>query len=86
MTGIWLKRLGATATNETARDAHGQLQGLLDYYNKNQTSGELREIDWDGHRNAIHTPDVVDKIKAKYEAFMDTEYTVESAVAKTGGT
>ena len=86
MTGIWLKRLGATATNETSRDAHGQLQGLLDYYNKNQTEAKLHDIDWDGHRNTIHTPNVVDKIKAKYEAFMETEYTVESAVSRTGGT
>lgn len=35
LTGIWLKRLGATATSEPSRDAHSQLQGLLDYYNKN---------------------------------------------------
>ena len=62
------------------------MQGLLDYYNKRETGSELKEIDWDGHRNAIHTPGVVDKIKAKYEAFMETEYTVESAVSKTGGT
>ena len=86
LTGIWLKRLGATATSEGSRDAHGQLQGLLDYYNKNQSATELKDIDWDGHRNSIHTPGVVDKIKAKYEAFMETEYTVESAVSRTGGT
>ena len=86
LTGIWLKRLGATATNENSRDAHGQLQGLLDYYNKNQSESALKAIDWDGHRNAIHTPGVVDKIKAKYEAFMETEYAVDSAVSKTGGT
>ena len=86
MTGIWLKRLGATATNENSRDAHGQLQGLLDYYNTNKVATELKSINWDGHRDSIHTPGVVDKIKAKYEAFMETEYTVESAVSKTGGT
>jgi hypothetical protein len=86
LTGIWLKRLGATATSEESRDSHGQLQGILDYYNKNQTAQELQSIDWDGHRNAIHTPAVVDKIKAKYEAFMKTEYTVDGAVSRTGGT
>ena len=86
MTGIWLKRLGATATNENSRDAHGQLQGLLDYYNTNKAATELKSINWDDHRDSIHTPGVVDKIKAKYEAFMETEYTVESAVSKTGGT
>ena len=86
MTGTWLKRLGATATNENARDAHGQLQGLLDYYNSNKGATALKEINWDNHRNSIHTPGVVDKIKTKYDAFMETEYTVDSAVSRTGGT
>ena len=84
MTGNWLKRLGAGATSEASRDAHGQLQGLLDYYNKNQSASSRKDIDWDAHRNNIHTPRVVDNIKAKYDKFMETEYTVESAVAKTG--
>ena len=44
----------------------------------------MKEIDWDGHRNTIHTPGVVDKIKAKYDTFMETEYAIESAVSKTG--
>ena len=87
MTGTWLKRLGATATNENSRGAHGDLQGLLDYYNSNKASSiEKKEINWDGHRDSIHTPGVVDKIKSKYDAFMKTEYTVENAVGRTGGT
>ena len=45
-----------------------------------------QEIDWEGHKNRIHTPDVVDKIKAKYEKFMDTEYGVQGAVARCGNT
>ena len=84
MTGNWLKRLGAGSTTETARDAHSQLQGLLDYYNKNQSSSSRKDIDWDSHKSNIHTPRVVDNIRAKYDKFMETEYTVESAVAKTG--
>ena len=46
----------------------------------------MKEINWDGHRDSIHTPGVVDKIKSKYDAFMQTEYTVENAVGRTGGT
>jgi len=57
----------------------------LDYYNKSATTTDVKEIDWAGHKNSIHTPGVVDNIKAKYEKFMETEYTVESAVGKTGG-
>lgn len=43
-----------------------------------------QDIDWDGHKAAILTPGVVDKIQAKYDAFMETEYTVEAAVGKCG--
>ena len=85
LTGVWLKRIGAAANNDTSRDAHGQLSGLLDYYNKNQSAAAKKDIDWDGHRANIHTPGVVDKIQAKYDKFMDTEYSVDSAVGKTGG-
>ena len=84
LTANWLKRLGAGATTEASRDAHSQVSGLLDYYNKPSKSGQRKDIDWDAHRSNIHTPGVVDNIKAKYDKFMETEYAVESAVAKTG--
>ena len=84
MTGNWLRKLSAGCTNEQARDAHGQLQSLLDYYNKAQVGSTRQDIDWDGHRARIHTPDVVDRIRAKYDKFMDSEYAVDSAVSKTG--
>ena len=80
-----MKRIQAGATNETSRDAHGQLQGLLDYYNKNASKAAKKDIDWDGHKNTIHTPGVVDNIRAKYDKFMQTEYSVDAAVSKTGG-
>lgn len=86
LTANWLKRVGAVATNETARDAHGQLAGILDYYNKPQTGGDLKAIDWDKHMASIHTPGVVEKVKAKYEKFMQTEYAIDSAVSRTGST
>jgi len=84
LTANWVKRLGAGATNEKARDSHSQLSSLLDYYNSNQTSGQRKPIDWDAHRANIHTPGVVDKIKAKYDKFMKSEYSVDAAVSKTG--
>ena len=79
-----MKRVAAGANNEGARDAHSQLSGLLDFYNKPQPGSGVKEIDWDGHRNTIHTPGVVDNIRAKYDKFMKTEYAIESAVSKTG--
>ena len=84
LTQNWLKRVGAAASNETARDAHSQLSGILDYYNKAQNASALKPIDWDAHRANIHTPGVVDKVQAKYEKFMETEYAIDSAVSRTG--
>ena len=84
LTGNWLKRVGAGASNEAARDQHAQLSGLLDYYNRAATGGQRKAIDWDSHRANIHTPNVVDKIKDKYTRFMESEYSVDSAVARTG--
>ena len=46
----------------------------------------VQEIDWDGHRSRIHTPDVVDKVQAKYEKFLETEYGVDGAVSRCGNT
>ena len=44
----------------------------------------FQDIDWDELRDNIHTPDVVDKIKSKYEKFMESEYSVDAAVSKCG--
>jgi len=84
LTANWMKKLGAGATTDASRDSHQQLQSLLDYYNKNVSAGQRKDIDWDGHKSRIHTPGVVDKIRAKYDKFMKSEYSVDAAVAKTG--
>lgn len=57
---------------------------MLDYYTNKPQMKESDAIDWDSYRQGIHTPDVVDKVQAKYEKFMATEYAVESAVSKCG--
>ena len=44
----------------------------------------MAPIDWDYYSSSLHTPDVVDKIKAKYDAFMETEYGVDGAVGRLG--
>jgi hypothetical protein len=41
-------------------------------------------VNWDSWEQDIHTPNVVKKIKAKYEAFMKAEYNVDAAVGKSG--
>lgn len=88
VSGNWLRRLGAAATNHQAKENHGQLQSMLDFYNKpfQPTRQQEGEIDWEGYRNAIHTPGVVDKIHTKFEGFMASEYGVDAAVARCGNT
>ena len=44
----------------------------------------MAAIDWDTYETSIHTPDVVNKIRAKYDAFMKAEYAVDGAVGKLG--
>ena len=82
---MWVRRLGATASNNTSREAHSQLSSLLDFYNVSGASAAKKDIDWDSHRNLIHTPNVVDNIKAKYDSFMQSEYSVDAAVSRIGG-
>ena len=85
LTTKWLNRLWSTATTASSRDKHAQLSSILDYYNK-QTTGaeEFQPIDFDTYRNSIHTPDVVDKIQAKYNDFFASEFQVEGAVSRCG--
>ena len=86
LTNNWLRRLQVTAKGADARETHSQLSSILDYYNKNTNKAAPKAIDFDKHRESIHTPDVVDKIQAKYDKFMASEYAVESAVSRCGHT
>ena len=45
---------------------------------------DLSKIDWESYAKNIHTPHVVNKIKAKYEEFMDAEYQIDGAVNRCG--
>ncbi len=83
LTNNWLRRLQQTSTTPDSRDAHSQLQSVLDFYNKS-ASTNVKPIDWEGFKERIHTPGVVEKIQAKYNKFMSTEYAVDSAVSKCG--
>ena len=76
-------RLRDTAHTGEARDAHSQLSAILDYFNR-ENKKQLGEIDWDHYKETVHTEGVVDKIRAKYDKFMESEYTVDSAVSKCG--
>lgn len=86
LTANWLRRLGATAHSSQARETHSQLSSVLDYYNSSQTAKALDEIEWDKYRNVIHTPNIVNKLQAKYDGFAGSTFSVDSAVSRCGGT
>ena len=85
LTDNWLRRTNAASGTPEAKDIQGQLQAVLDFYNK-AASATNKPIDWAGFKERIHTPGVVDKIHEKYDKFIKTEYTVDAAVAKCGTT
>ena len=82
LTSKWLSRLSSTATSIEARDNYSQISALVDYYNRPANSAESQEINWEEWENEIHTPGVVGKIKSKYDAFMETEYSVDEGSSK----
>ena len=82
LTSKWLNRLRITARTQESREQFSQLQALVEYFNKPSANKGLGEIDWAEWEDKIHTTGVVDKIKAKYDAFMKTEYAVEEAAGR----
>ena len=85
LTNKWLNRLRATANNAESREDHSKLQAILDFYNKqSHGTANLSKIDWDKYESSIHTKDVVNKIKGKYDNFMEAEFQVDGAVSKCG--
>lgn len=84
LTNNWLRRLGQTATTHEAREHHGQLTSILDFYNTERHGRENQPIEWDEYRERIHTEGVVDRIQAKYDKFMESEYSIDAAVSRVG--
>lgn len=84
LTANWLRKLGQTSNDAASREAHSQLSSILDFYNIEKKTKPQAEIDWDDFRDRIHTQGVVDKIKGKYDDFMESEYQVDSAVGRIG--
>ena len=82
LTDNWAQRISKAANTSEGRDNAGQLSGLLELFNRKSTNQGLEAPDWDSWRNEINTPGVVDKIKAKYEGFMETTYDVNDAVSR----
>ena len=61
------------------------MESILNFYSKtSEGTSNLKPIDWDSYGKAIHTPDVVAKIQAKYADFMGAEFAVDGAVSKCG--
>jgi ATP synthase D chain, mitochondrial (ATP5H) len=85
LTNKWLHRLRLTANTHEGRDKLGQIQSILEFFQKpSHNTGSLPAINWSEWESSVHTAGVVGKIKAKYDAFMKAEYNVESAVGQVG--
>jgi len=85
LTVKWLNRIRATATNNESRELQSQLSSILDYFNRESKGTEgLPKIEWESYSKNICTPGVVEKIQAKYNQFMESEYGIDGAVAKCG--
>ena len=85
LTSKWLHRLRATAVTNESREQHSQLAAILDYYNREAFGvRSLEKIDWDQFEKDTHTPNVVSKVKSKYEDFMAAEFLVDGIVQKCG--
>jgi len=77
--------LRATAVNNESREQQSQLQSILDYFNRTSTgTSNFAPIAWDTYQSEIHTPNVVNNIRKKYDLFMESEYKVDGAVSKCG--
>ena len=62
------------------------MSSILDYYNKQSWGTEsITAIDWETYEKSVHTPDIVNKIREKYDEFMEAEYQIDGAVARCGG-
>uniref|UniRef100_A0A7S3NAG0 Uncharacterized protein n=1 Tax=Euplotes harpa TaxID=151035 RepID=A0A7S3NAG0_9SPIT len=78
----WLARLRVTSHTFKASESYANLSGLIDMYNKDSKNTGLKKIDWEEWEDKIHTPQIVEKLKAKYEHFMNSEYDVEDAASR----
>ena len=82
MTDAWLHKIRDGASSVASKDYAARLTALVDTFNRPSTNQGLSEPDWEAWKERIHTPGVVDKIKAKYEEFMKTTYDVSDAVGR----
>ncbi len=90
----WLDKLRLSAHTNNAKEAHGQLNSIIDFYNRKSKNTGLtvstvhliwnKGIDWEDWEKEIQTPEVVGKIKKMYSKFMTAEYDVDNAVSKIG--
>lgn len=56
----------------------------MDFFGRQHRGQPRAKIDWDQYKEDIHTEGVVDKIRAKYDGFMASEYNVDGAISKVG--
>ena len=84
LTNKWIQRLRLTANTHDGRDKLGQIQSVLEFFQKPSSNTGLAPINWAEWESNIHTAGLVERIHVKYDAFMKAEYNVEAAVGQLG--
>ena len=84
LTNKWIQRLRLTANTHDGRDKLGQIQSVLEFFQKPSSNTGLAPINWAEWESNIHTAGLVERIHVKSDAFMKAEYNVEAAVGQLG--
>jgi len=78
MVNNWTKLVGSKATTVEGKAYSGQLNSLMNYYNKAPEATEIDDIDFDHWRNELLTDGFVNTIENNYNSLMEQDYNVES--------
>lgn len=78
----WTKSVNSRVSTKEGKAVMGQLNSLINYYNKAPESSEIPEIDWQTWQSEIVTDGMVSKIQKNLESLMQEEYDVKSIMTK----
>lgn len=76
----WTQSVNSRVTTPQGKAIMGQLNSLINFYNKAPEKSSIAEIDWSNWESEIVTDGVVSKIRNNLESLMKEKYDVESVM------
>ena len=76
----WMKKLSTKVTKSEGKEKYGQLNALINFYNKNPVQSEDSEIDWASWESKVQTDGLVSNLKDKFEKLQSQDYKNEDLV------